>query len=227
MGPRETYPVSSQPQTVGSQGEYTPCYLSNYAEKEVAESLQIPKTPPLLQRQTEAYLDYFFPGAGFNVEPVKNANLVTLNIRTSQGGEYHRAQNVGYGLTHVLPILTACLGADKGNVVLIENPETHLHPAAQALMGLFLARVATSGVQIILETHSDHVLNGIRRAVKEQKLLSEQVTIHFFRQRPDDESDTPQVLSPLIDAQGNLDEWPQDFFDQFDKDTAYFADWEF
>lgn len=229
FGPRETYPVSSPSkyQTVGSQGEYTPWYLFSYADKKVADSLLILEKPPGLQRQTEAYLDYFFPGAGFVVEPIKNTNLVNLSIRTSQGSEYHRPQNVGYGLTHVLPIITACLGANPGNVVLVENPEANLHPAAQALMGLFLARVAASGVQIILETHSDHILNGVRRAVKDKKLSSQQVAIHFFKPRSEDESKKTPVISPLIDDNGNLDNWPQEFFDQFDKDTAYFADWEF
>lgn len=229
LGPRETYAVSSpnKYQTVGSQGEYTPWYLFNYADKKVANSLQISENPPGLQRQTEAYLNYFFPGAGFVVEPIKNTNLINLSIRTSQGSEYHRPQNVGYGLTHVLPIITACLGAEQGNVVLVENPEANLHPAAQALMGLFLARVAASGVQVILETHSDHVLNGVRRAVKDKKLLKKQVAIHFFKPRSENESKEPAVISPLIDDNGNLDNWPQEFFDQFDKDTAYFAGWEF
>jgi predicted ATPase len=229
LGPRETYAISNpnKYQTVGSQGEYTPWYLFNYSDKKVTDFLQISKNPPGLQRQTEAYLDHFFPGAGFVVEPVKNANLVTLKIRTSQSSEYHRPQNVGYGLTHVLPIITACLGAKLENVVLVENPEAHLHPAAQALMGLFLARVAASGVQVILETHSDHVLNGVRRAVKDKKLSSQQVAIHFFKSHFEDESTEPQVISPLIDDNGNLDNWPQEFFDQFDKDTAYFADWDF
>jgi len=227
LGPRETYDLVSSPskyQTVGSQGEYTPWYLFRYADKKVTKSLQISETPPGLQRQTEAYLDYFFPGAGFVVEPIKNTNLINLSIRTSQGSEYHRAQNVGYGLTHVLPIIAACLGADPGNAVLVENPEANLHPAAQALMGLFLARVAASGVQVILETHSDHVLNGVRRAVKDKKLSSQQVAIHFFKPRQEDKS---EIISPLIDDNGNLDDWPKDFFDQFDKDAAYFAGWEF
>jgi len=227
LGPRETYDLVSSPskyQTVGSQGEYTPWYLFSYADKNVTKSLQISENPPGLQRQTEAYLNYFFPGAGFVVEPIKNTNLINLSIRTSQGSEYHRPQNVGYGLTHVLPIIAACLGAEPGNAVLVENPEANLHPTAQALMGLFLARVAASGVQVILETHSDHVLNGVRRAVKDKKLSSQQVAIHFFKPRQEDKS---EIISPLIDDNGNLDDWPKDFFDQFDKDAAYFAGWEF
>jgi predicted ATPase len=230
VGPREVYPVSSptKSQTVGIQGEYTPWYLFNYANKEVSDSLRMSNSSPLLQRQVEAHLDSFFAGSGLSVESIKNANLVTVGIRTSKGGDYHRPQNVGYGLTHILPILTACLGAEKGQVILLENPEAHLHPAAQAQMGLFLAKVAASGVQVILETHSDHILNGVRRAAKEELLTPEQIAIYFFRPRPEEEEKTQraQVLTVLIDKEGNLDGWPKGFFDQFEIDTAYFAGWE-
>ena len=63
---------------------------------------------------------------------------------------------------------------------MVENPEAHLHPSAQAAMGEFLAISAASGIQVILETHSDHVLNGIRRAVKKGLITHHDVAIHFF-----------------------------------------------
>lgn len=89
-------------------------------------------------------------------------------------------------------------------------------------MGQFLADVARAGVQVIVETHSDHILNGIRRAVRSQRLDSEQVTIHFFRPRIVNEA---QVISPQLDKTGNIDRWPDGFFDQFDKDMNHFAGW--
>ena len=106
--------------------------------------------------------------------------------------------------------------------MLIENPEVHLHPAGQAHMGQLLAEAAHAGIQIIVETHSDHVLNGIRRSVKSERIRAEEVAIHFFRQRSPDYS---QVLSPTLDSSGNIDVWPEGFFDQFDKDMNYFAGW--
>ena len=106
--------------------------------------------------------------------------------------------------------------------MLIENPEVHLHPAGQALMGLFLADVARAGVQVVVETHSDHVLNGVRRAVKRGDLAPDEVAIHFFRARSEGGA---QVHSPTIDSAGNIDVWPAGFFDQFDKDMNYFAGW--
>jgi predicted ATPase len=130
--------------------------------------------------------------------------------------------NVGFGLTQVLPIIVAALASKEGDLLLIENPEVHLHPAGQSLMGQFLAEVAAAGVQVITESHSDHVLNGIRRAVKRRLIPAEHVALHFFRPR-DEEGE--QVISPTIDPSGNIDRWPQGFFDQFDKDMNHFAGW--
>lgn len=89
-------------------------------------------------------------------------------------------------------------------------------------MGQFLSDVASAGIQVILETHSDHVLNGVRRSVKAARLNAEHVAIHFFRPRVEGET---QVMSPMLDPTGNIDEWPHGFFDQFDKDMNYFAGW--
>jgi predicted ATPase len=90
-------------------------------------------------------------------------------------------------------------------------------------MGQFLCEAARAGIQVVVETHSDHILNGIRRSVKSGLLPSEQVLIHFFRPRTQGD---PQVISPQIDKTGNIDAWPNGFFDQYDKDTNYFAGWE-
>ncbi|MEO5361315.1 MAG: DUF3696 domain-containing protein [Nitrospirota bacterium] len=229
LGPRETYLVSTPKyhRTVGKGSELTPWYLYEYYYSAVDSSICIAENPPNLGNQVNAWMDEFFPGSGFVVEQVEGTNLVSLRICSSKGGDYHRPQNVGYGLTHVLPILTACLGAEKGNTILIENPESHLHPGGQSKMGEFLGLTAASGVQVIIETHSDHILNGVRRAVKQAKLKPEDVAIHYFNRRPDDdETDAPpQVFSPRIDINGNIKEWPKGFFDQFDKDMEYFAGW--
>jgi predicted ATPase len=148
--------------------------------------------------------------------------VTTLGLRTSAAGEFHRPVHVGFGLTQVLPIIVAALTRKQQDLLLIENPEVHLHPAGQARMGRFLSQVAAAGVQVMIETHSDHVLNGIRRSVKDHIIGTDKVLIHFFRDR-DQEGD--QVVSPVVDQAGNLDAWPGGFFDQFDKDMNYFAGW--
>lgn len=228
MGPRETYPLKnpSDHLTVGALGEGTAGTLYWYGEQPVQDALRRPEETPVLLKQANAWLSEFFPGATFEVQRVPRANRVTLGFRTSRDTTYLRPQNVGFGLTNVLPILVAALHARPGDLLLLENPEAHLHPAGQAKMGQFLARVAATGVQVILETHSDHVLNGVRRAVRAGALAPRSVAIHFFQARM--ESGDPllsRVITPSLDHEGNIDHWPDGFFDQFDKDASYLAGW--
>ncbi|WP_437732475.1 AAA family ATPase [Sorangium sp. So ce1335] len=226
-GPRETYPLYDLPRhrTVGPQGDRAPGKLYWHEDYEVPEHLRCKREPaPTLYKQTQAWLADFFPGVSFEVQRVPRANLVTLGIRTSPDTDHHRPQHVGFGITHVLPILVACLHARRGDIILVENPEVHLHPMGQAKIGLFLSMIASAGIQVIVETHSDHVLNGVRRAVRTSLLPPENVAIHFFQPRSAAEAQgEAQVISPSMDREGNIDHWPQGFFDQFEKDMNYFA----
>lgn len=227
LGPLETYPLLDQARhrTVGNKGDRTPGKLHWFADDPVTEDLRHPREPrETLFHQTQAWLAEFFPGITIAVERVRRANLVTLGIRTAADTDHHRPQHVGFGITHVFPIIVACLHAQKGDVIIVENPEAHLHPLGQSKIGLFLARVAASGAQVLVESHSDHVLNGLRRAMKTQILTPAESTIHFFQPRNlAEERGESQIMSPGIDREGNIDHWPTGFFDQFEKDMNYFA----
>ena len=225
VGPRDVYSLEDRQiaTVVGPAGEHAASVLQLGGEETVIENLVIPDSHPTRLRQVEERMRMFFPGCSIALQPVPNVNAVTLGLRTSDETDFHRPVHVGFGLTQVFPIIVAALAAKPGDILLIENPEVHLHPAGQALMGQFLGEVATAGVQVIVETHSDHVLNGIRRSVKSGAIQPEHVSIHFFRPRSLGGS---QVISPQIDRTGNIDVWPDGFFDQFDKDMNYFADWE-
>ena len=247
-GPREVYPLVDvlDFQTVGARGEYAVGILFHSIDEEVTDMI-LDGFPPTLFRQVEARMGAFFPGCRLEVQKIQGVNAATLRIKVSEETGFLRPIHCGFGITQVLPIVVGILSSrvrphrepmpsnadsrltqilthteTESPLILIENPEVHLHPAGQALMGQFLAEAAQSGVQIIVETHSDHVLNGIRRAVKSGVMDAEDVAIHFFRDRFAHES---QVLSPVIDPTGNIDTWPHGFFDQFDKDLNYFAGW--
>lgn len=224
IGPRDFYVLEdrSSTQTVGPRGEHAISCLYRLGENPVHESICIRDVPPTLSRQVEAWMQQFFPGCGMEVTPIARMNAVSLGIRTSSETDYHRPINVGFGLTQVLPILIAVLSARPGDLVLIENPEVHLHPAGQAMMGSFLSLAASTGAQIVIESHSDHVLNGIRRTVRKKILQPKQVSLHFFRPLT---ADKDQAVSPQLDEFGNIDRWPEGFFDQFDKDMNHFAGW--
>ncbi len=224
LGPREVYPLEdpNATQVVGPQGEHAVSLLHWGGDEPVLDALVMPGAPPTRLRQVEQRMRQFFPGCSLQVTRVPQANGVTLGLRTSDATDFHRPVHVGFGLTQVLPLVVAALSATPGDLLLVENPEVHLHPAGQALMGGFLSAVAAAGVQILVETHSDHVLNGVRRVVKADELGSDDVRIHFFRDR---ELEGSQAISPTIDAEGNIDAWPDGFFDQFDKDMNHFAGW--
>jgi predicted ATPase len=224
VGPREVYPLED-PQialVVGPAGEHAASVLHLRRDEHVLDELIIPGVPATLLRQVEERMRTFFPGCGLVVQQVPQVNAVTIGLRTSEATDFHRPIHVGFGLTQMLPIIVAALSATREEILLIENPEVHLHPAGQALVGQFLADVARAGVQVIIETHSDHVLNGIRRSVKMGRLAADQAVLHFFRPRS---AEAAQVLSPILDNSGNIDTWPEGFFDQFDRDMNYFAGW--
>lgn len=228
LGPRDYYPLEDPQLTpvVGPSGEHAVSVLRSGEDLPVLEALALEGTPPTRLRQVEARMAEFFPGCQLALESIPHANAVRLGVRTSMDTGFHRPGHTGFGLTQVLPIVVAALSSKSNGLLLIENPEVHLHPAGQASMGRFLAEVSAAGVQVILETHSDHVLNGVRRAVKDGKVPAEDVGLHFFRPRPDgEEAKQSQVASPSLDSEGNVDVWPEGFFDQFDKDMNYFAGW--
>jgi len=224
VGPRELYQLEGQrtPAAVGPRGEHAISLLYAEQSEQVLPGLTVGGVPPTRLRQVTARMQLFFPDFGMSLQRVPRTNSVILGLRTSPETEYYRPVHTGFGVTQTLPIVVAALSASRGDILLIENPEVHLHPRGQALMGQFLAEAANAGVQVIVETHSDHVLNGVRRAVKSGGISAEKVAIHFFRPRIEGEA---QVISPLIDEFGRIDSWPDGFFDQFDKDMRFFAGW--
>ncbi len=224
VGPREVYALEDRQiaPVVGPVGEHAVSVLHWGRDEHVLDELALPGVAATRLRQVEERMRTVFPGCALEVRQVPQANAVTLGLRTSDDTDFHRPIHAGFGLTQILPIVIAALSLTQEDILLIENPEVHLHPAGQALMGQFLGDVARAGVQVIVETHSDHVLNGIRRSVKAGRLAAEQVAIHFLRPRS---TEAAQVLSPLLDSSGNIDTWPDGFFDQFDKDMNYFVGW--
>lgn len=224
LGPRDFYRLrdSEEDSAIGPAGENAAALLEAGGDQEVLPGLVLAEAPPIRLLQAQARMAAFFPGCVLDLQQVPAASVVMLGIRTSDDTAFHRPVHTGFGLTQVLPIVVAALAADRDALLLIENPEVHLHPAGQSRMGAFLAEVAAAGVQVLVESHSDHVLNGIRRAVRTGILEPEAAAFHFFSPRS---AEAPQVQTPALDADGGIDFWPDGFFDQFDKDLSALAGW--
>ncbi len=227
IGPRENFdaPPNLPYEGVGERGEYAAYFLAtneqiDIAVKELAlseEDVSRPNSFKLL-RQTELWMHQVGLSKQLQIRATyfDKVNKVSLEYVFFDGENprEYTAQNVGFGLTYTLPIFLSILNAKKGSVVIVENPEAHLHPQAQVEMGVFLSKAADAGVQIIIETHSDHILNGIRLAVKQKKLESSKVQLHYIV-RPDLKKGA-EVVMPKILPDGRIERWPDGFFDQYE-----------
>lgn len=167
----------------------------------------------LFMTQVNEWLDFILPGNQVMAVTMGSDNLVSMRFGKEQ--KLHKS-NVGYGVSFVLPIIINGLLAKEEDVIIVENPELHLHPKAQSDLMLFFARLAAAGVQIIIETHSDHIVNGLRKAIinDDCELKSSQTTIYFF-----DESFQAHGITVNDDAE--LSEWPKDFMEQEELDLYY------
>lgn len=194
--------------------------------KPVVEELSIKDAGRSCLEQVEARMNKMFPEFKVELCPLSKSNSVQIGLSNDLHKDHFGLIKFGSGMMQVLPIVVAALCTRPRDILLIEYPEMLLHGSGQAVMGMFLAEVASAGVQVLLETHSDHILNGIRRAVKEGVLAAEDAALYLFRPRTKmDPFRFPQVESTLVDPNGNIDTWPTGFFDQFDKDLNYFAGW--
>ena len=236
IGTAEVFPipedVSLVHANVGIQGEFAPWWFQQSLDEDVDELRCHPSDKATtLRRQFNAWASELFPGAQANAQTIEKTSLVRLELRIGDISDWRRPSNIGYGLTYAFPVIVAGLLAKPQQILIIDSPEAHLHPLGQSQIGYFLSQMAAAGVQVIIETHSDHVLNGIRLAVQNKKIAHDKVAVHFFT-RPGvtttqvTSTDSSHVVSPLIDSQGNLSEWPDGFFDQSEKDLARLAGWE-
>lgn len=226
IGPREYYNTSTYnviyKNRLGIRGEYTANYLAEFQN----ESIQIKalKHPDVegntLKEQVNAWLGEVRPNTRINITPNLDISLVNLTYQFVGGkdvGNKFRPTNVGFGLSYLLPILVAVLSAKPNSLLLIENPEAHLHPKAQVQIGKLLTRAAANGVQVFVETHSDHILNGLRVAVKNKVIEPKNTKIMFFTGEVIESKFKNYILYPEIDKNAKIDEWPNHFFDEWEK----------
>lgn len=162
--------------------------------------------------QVEYWLSKMFGETKVLTSYIKEADIYTLQFKTLERQGWFKPTNVGYGYSYVLPILVAGLNAPKDGILIVENPEAHLHPQGQSVIAKFLACIALSGVQVFIETHSEHILNGIRVLMRQSVLAPNDVSVKFFF---DDEKFFKEII---INEKGEVQEWPQDFFDQEERD---------
>ena len=205
---------------LGIRGEYAAHFLAVHAKLTVPKHLRHAEAAAnQLQSQVDAWMGEVSPGTRLSALPLPEVDMVRLSINFAdrQGKTRgYRPTNVGFGISYILPVIIAGLAAQPGSLLMVENPEAHLHPRGQARMGEFLALVSQGGVQVLLETHSDHLLNGIRLAVHGGRVPPDDVAIHYFAKTAEKGRSVHKVISPKMDRNGRIDNWPDGFFDEWD-----------
>ncbi len=138
-----------------------------------------------------------------------------VKVRTKGSDHFVVIPDVGFGISQVFPVLVQSFFAPPNSIVVMEQPEIHLHPSAQsALADVLVSAVqarengAPRNVQLLIETHSEHLLRRLQRRIAEEQVPPELVAVYFA-----DITKTPATLQPLeLDIYGNIRNWPENFF---------------
>lgn len=226
LGPRKTSPMSEvrvSEGDIGAGGEFVMHSLVAHGMRLLASD--DPRIAPIsssctLADQVDAWMQEVAPGSHLVMDPMRVADLVVGGFQFSREGDIptraFRPTNVGFGLSYSLPIIYALIAAPLGGLVIIENPEAHLHPRGQTRLGQLAALAASFGVQVLVETHSDHFVDGVRIEVRKRRLDANSCKINYFVR----DGALSHVDSPTIDDDGRLSHWPVGFFDQQDENLA-------
>lgn len=220
VGPRKSYPLSdmmTRRGDFGASSEYAWNYLNHYQNDRMNDD--DPRCVGGGRRLIDVvdqWLQDVSPGAHLQLEAVVAADAIIAGFSFDRLGDVrtrrYRATNVGFGLSYVLPVVLALL-SPPGTLCLIENPESHLHPRGQTKLAELAVHAAQAGVQVFVETHSDHFMDGVRIAVRDGLIEPEETAFHYFER----DGGKTVVSSPQLDADGRLSEWPAGFFDQHEE----------
>jgi len=222
FGPRITQKTSSNKELfVGYQGEFVNQIILDCFDDQIDEKLLIQKVynkdveEIFLGKQIEHWMNFITPGIELFPEGHVKLSMTSMGIRRKGfTEEFLNPYNIGFGVTYVLPIIVNCLISKPRDVIIIENPEAHLHPKAQTQLGMFLCQVASAGIQVIIETHSDHIIDGMRRAVVDNIMSKQDIIINFNSVVNDEMNRKIYVEQLEIDVNGEINHWPDGFMSQ-------------
>lgn len=221
--PKPLYPLapSADPNDVGLRGEHTASILELHKNKKIHYIPSANFKAPVIDRKTvtrtleTAVIDWLqYLGVASSVKSRDQGKLGhELKVGLPNSDSTHDLTHVGVGVSQVLPILVMCLLADTDSTLVFEQPELHLHPKVQTLLGDFFLSMALCNKQCIVETHSEYFIDRLRfriAAALPDKELNSQAKIYFV-EKPSQGSTFREVL---INEYGAISDWPDGFFDQ-------------
>ncbi|MEA3415706.1 MAG: DUF3696 domain-containing protein [Thermodesulfobacteriota bacterium] len=169
--------------------------------------------------QVKRWLEDISPNINIKVEPLESSYKINYSYSRGENKtptKEFKATNIGFGISYTLPIIIAALHSPKDSIVIVENPESHIHPDGQAKLIELICMAAKSGVQFIIETHSDHIINGVLVATKKGLISPPDSKVYFF-DRDITAHATVSTHLPILPG-GKIKRPPNGFFDRLDKD---------
>lgn len=216
IGPRPDFKQNEDNASkIGIHGEYAFSYLSRNRLEQMPEPDFIfdDEVGVNFGNQVDYWLQYLC-GYSVTAEEIEGTTTVKVSFQTEDHVKAYRSVDIGTGVTYLATIIIAALSCTKDEVLIIENPELYLHPAAQSKFVEFFVFLAEKGLQIIIETHSDHIINGVRKEVKRGHIDPNEVKI-LFVQKQDNLS---YVTNIVVKNNGAIENPLRGFFDQIDDD---------
>lgn len=221
LGPLRDYPrreyswSGTEPVDMGQRGHRVVDAL--LAARDAHELLSRGRRKPkeTLDQRVASWLKDLKLIHSFRVEPIEKSggNIYRVKVQRNPNSPDVLITDVGFGVSQILPAIVLCYYAPEGSIIILEQPEIHLHPAVQAgLADVFIDAVKTRDIQIIFESHSEHLLRRLQLRIAEQGITPDETALYFC------ESDNgSSKLTPLnLDLLGGISNWPKDFFgDQF------------
>lgn len=214
VGPKNVYQKNmSIEDIIDTDGEYAIAFLNKHNIDVLDPGLCIGNVDYTLLGQVNWWLSYMMD-AEISTEEIRGADLVKASYSMHDARQI-RPANIGSGISYLISILIMCLSSPQEAVIALENPEIHLHPSAQAKLCEFFHFISTTGRQLFIETHSDHIFNGFRALIASNEMGQEQIRIQFISLNEDHVSQAMQVQ---IGRMGRIENQRKDLFDQFDLD---------
>lgn len=225
IGPRVNYDIAETDRAeagLGVSGEFAVEFLAREGDRRLLlPTCQHPlATSDSLRANLEAWMGEFSPNLRViaSNEPDHDRVRLRYQFEGSRGlSNPYRPPNVGFGVSYTLPIMLAILAARPGDLLLLEAPEAHLHPRGQSKIGELMAFAAQGGVQLIVETHSDHVVNGVRLAIHQRRVDPSHTAFLYFQWDTKRADGATAVQRLTVDSRGRMEEWPAGFFDETDR----------
>lgn len=215
--------AGNEPDGVGFSGEYT--IAAMLAAKTRKISFGNKKSYRLFEEVIAMKLKEMYLIDDFLVNKISdNRQEYEVKVKTKGSKSWVDLPDVGFGVSQVLPVLVQCFYAPANSIIIIEQPEIHLHPAAQSILADVLIDVINSkengkdrNIQLIIETHSEHFLRRLQRRIAEDVIKKEKVSAYFAKV-----DRASAKLEPLkIDIFGSIQNWPENFFgDEMEDITA-------